>query len=400
MRRYDPRPHDPGATVSVVITCYNYSHYLRAAVDSVLRQEDVHVDVIIVDDASQDDSLVVARQLASADSRVRVIANDVNQGAVATFNRGLVEATGEFLVRLDADDLLTPGSLRRAVAVMQRLPEVGLVYGHPIHFRGAALPLAREKVGSWIVWAGKEWLTNRSIDGTNTITSPEVVMRRSVVDVTGGQRPLTHAHDMEMWLRLSAYCDVAYVRGSDQAWHREHAGSLSTTAEKPIVILGEIREVFDTLFDDVGRIVQHGDRLRVAAHRAVAMEALDQVRRTLDRGRPDTDAALLLEFAAECSPAIRSSHEWKRTAKRIDAAHRPRFVVVAVGAIPRLRRRLRSRRRYARWTRTGEYERMRLTRGPIDDAIGPATVKNEVGEISTAAAERAQGTKRSAKWVP
>lgn len=364
---YRPLPHRPGASVTVVVPCYDYGRYLREAVHSALRQEGVDVDVIIVDDMSRDDSLAVARQLAAEDPRVQVFANEVNQGAVATFNRGLAAATGEFLVRLDADDLLTPRALQRAVAVMQRFPRVGLVYGHPVHFEGAALPHARQRADSWTVWAGRDWLAARCIDGTNAITSPEVVMRRSVVDITGGQRPLKHTHDMEMWLRISAYSDVAYIRGSDQAWHREHPGSLSTMADEPIVILGEIRDAFTMLFDEVGPGFPDADRLREAARRAVAQEALDQATRILDRGEATPEAERLLQFAASCAPDIRSTRQWMRGARRADEARRPRVSVhAAMGSVPRLRRRLRAMRRYARWARTGEYERMRLTRAHID----------------------------------
>ncbi len=120
------------ATVTVVIPCYNYARYLPAAVASALSQHAADVDVIVVDDRSTDDSLAVARELADADARVRVIAHESNAGPVQTFNDGLAAARGEFLVRLDADDMLTPGSLRRALAVMQHFPSVGLAYGHPI----------------------------------------------------------------------------------------------------------------------------------------------------------------------------------------------------------------------------------------------------------------------------
>lgn len=104
-----PRPLSGEPTVSVVIPCFNYARYVPEAVGSVLEQRGVVVDIIIVDDCSTDDSLAVARGLADEHPQVQVLANAVNAGPVATFNRGLAQARGEFLVRLDADDLLTPG---------------------------------------------------------------------------------------------------------------------------------------------------------------------------------------------------------------------------------------------------------------------------------------------------
>lgn len=362
--RFAPQALRPGATVTVVIPCFNYARFLPEAVSSVLSQEDVIVDVVIVDDASTDDSLAVAHSLAEADSRVRVIANVSNAGAVTTFNRGLAEARGEFLVRLDADDLLTPGSLQRSVAVMQHLPEVGLVYGHPIHFSGSQLPPPREAVDSWTRWSGQEWLAARCLDGTNTITSPEALMRKSVVDVVGGQRDLAHTHDMEMWLRMSTISDVAYVVGVDQAWHREHPGSLSTFAEEPIVILNEVRSAFDELFSGVGGSIDNGAVLHESSRQAIAAEALDQVSRQCDHGASADDVRSLLDFAGSCTIGMTSTGAWQEAARRLERASRtPRTVAVLCGLLPRLRRRLRTRARYKRWSRSGEHELMTVTAG-------------------------------------
>lgn len=353
-----PLPATLESTVTVVIPCYNYGRFLREAVASVLSQTDVCVDVIVVDDASTDESVSIANQLAVEDERVRVLVNDSNRGAVDTFNRGLAEATGEYLVRLDADDLLTPGSLSRAVALMQRYPSVGLVYGHPQHFAGVELPRARVRAHSWRVWAGHDWLTSRSADGTNVITSPEAVMRRSVVDKVGGQRPLAHTHDMEMWLRIAAHADVGYVAGADQAWHREHPGSLSTQAEDPLVILAEIRDAFDVLFDGLGPGYEGEAELRALARRAVARESLTQALRNIDRGRISADTAALRDFAFACDPSVAQSRGWKRVVSMADnRAGRAGPMGLARGTLSRIQRRVLANVRLTRWRRTGVYER-------------------------------------------
>jgi lipopolysaccharide exporter len=369
--RFSPVRDRPGATVSVVIPCFNYARYLPEAVNSVLSQDGVEVDVIIVDDASTDESAAVAQALAQADPRVRVLVNATNSGAVTTFNRGLAEVTGEYIVRLDADDLLTPGSLRRSVAVLQQLPDVGLVYGYPIHFEGDTLRAARQTARSWTVWPGREWLATRCLDGTNTITAPEAVMRASVVDLVGGQRQLTHAHDMEMWLRMAAVSDVAYITGVDQAWHREHEGSLSTAEDSPIRELRTLRGVFEELFSGRAITIEGGAALHEDARRALASEALDQVRRLLDRGADPAAVLAYLEFAASCSPEVVATEGWKRVARRIDrASGRPAVIARLRGVLPRLGRWLRGRARYRRWERSGEYVRMTLTDGVVPPSTG------------------------------
>lgn len=349
-------------TVTVVITCYNYARYLPQAVTSVLTQTGVAVDVVVVDDASTDESLAVAHRFAAGDSRVKVISNEHNLGAVGAFNRGLDQAAGEFLVRLDADDLLTPGSLERSVAVLRAFPEVGLVYGHPLHFSGTVLPPARTAARWWDVWSGREWLAARCFDGTNVITSPEVVMRRSVLGRIGGMKPLTHTHDMELWLRIAAHADVAYVGGADQAWHRDHPASLSTKAEHPLIILSELRAAFDELFGTLGAGYPGGAVLHRHARRAVSNQALMQALRMLDRGQAIDLVEDLRGFALDTDPAITSIPLWRQIENH-RARALPPILVAAAGTLPRLRRRATTRMRMRRWHRNGVYEPIRVAAG-------------------------------------
>ncbi|MCB1297620.1 MAG: glycosyltransferase [Microthrixaceae bacterium] len=354
-----PRLGRSDATVTVIIPCYNYARFLTEAIQSALTQERVKVSVIVVDDASTDESVRVARAIADNDTRVRVLVNEQNQGAVATFNRGLAEAKGEFIVRLDADDVLTPGSLARATAVLQALPDVGLVYGHPLHFSGAQRPTARVTPTVWALWDGHDWLQARCAAATNVITSPEVVMRKSVVDVVGGQRPLAHAHDFEMWMRIAAHADVAYIRGADQAWHREHSSSLSNQAAAPVTILTEIRDAFDVLFDELAQGYPGRESLHAVARRAVALQAIANARRAADHARVSPDAVALLALAEECDAGIVRTRQWRSANRVIAAAVRRSPARVIAGIAPRMQRRIQDRTAQMRWNRTGMYEPLR-----------------------------------------
>lgn len=347
-----PRPLSGEPTVSVVIPCFNYARYVPEAVGSVLEQRGVVVDIIIVDDCSTDDSLAVARGLADEHPQVQVLANAVNAGPVATFNRGLAQARGEFLVRLDADDLLTPGSLGRAVALFQRFPGVGLVYGHPVHFTGQPPSVLRGRARRWLVWRGHDWLRAICADGHNVITSPEVVMRSSAVARVGGEADLPFTHDMEHWLRIAAFFDVGYVEGADQALHRDHPGSHSVTnrgcASDRIARL----DAFETLFAGPARSIDGASDLLVLARQALVAEALADAQQVRDRGKPDAaeTSRVLHEFAASIDPsavARRATHEpgdpppWAFGVRFARAAAR--------GLNFRLKRR--------RWSRRGMYER-------------------------------------------
>ncbi|WP_282944245.1 glycosyltransferase family 2 protein [Cellulomonas endometrii] len=356
--RVRPRPTATrGTTVTVVVPCYNYGRFLPQAVGSALRQDGVQVEVVVVDDASTDDSLGVAHRLAAADPRVTVLAHPANRGPVATFNDGLARASGEFLVRLDADDLLTPGSLARAVAVARAFPSVGLVYGHPLHFT-ASPPPARTRATRWTVWPGRQWLRDRCVDGYNVITSPEVLMRSAVVARAGGQRPLAHAHDMEMWLRLAAFADVAHVGGADQAWHRDHPASLSAREVDDATDFGERVAVFAELAGGVAADVPGMAEMRAAAHRALVRQVLRACRYEVDRGRRDpARVRALMARALELDPGLGSTAAWARLDAALDGTSGPvqRLTGLARAALVRAD----DVRRVRRWERTGTYTRGR-----------------------------------------
>jgi len=292
--------------VSVIIPCFNYGRFLEASVGSCRSQRGVDVEIIIVDDASTDDSAAVAAGLADRDARVRVIRNATNQNHVRTFNNGYAVASGEFIVRLDADDLLTPGSLARAVALFDGYPSVGLVYGTPRHFETAEPPRPQTSGRlTWTIWAGQQWLAERCRVGVNCITTPEAVVRASTMADVGPLRTeLRFAQDMELWVRLSAVSDVGRVNGADQALHRDHAASMSETEGAGILTdLRERREVFRVSFGLVGDRIEDSAQLSDLATRTLAREALSHACHALDRGRatPEQTAAYV-DFARETLP--------------------------------------------------------------------------------------------------
>ncbi len=188
---------------------------------SVLDQHGVDVDVLILDDASTDDTAARATRLASRDPRVRVILHLTNRGHIATFNEGLFAVDGEYVVLLDADDMLPPGSLARAAALLEAHPEVGLRVRSPAHVRGDGLPGRRaSRSAGWTIWEGHEWIRQRCRNGANPIATPEVVMRTSVMRATGGMKPsLPHTGDFELWMQLAA-------RAVGRAGQRSPAGLL------------------------------------------------------------------------------------------------------------------------------------------------------------------------------
>ena len=294
------------SSVCVAIPCYNYGRFLDEAVSSALDdQEGVDVRVLIIDDASTDDSADVARQIAARRSRVEVVVHPVNRGHLATYNEGMEWADGDYGVLLSADDRLTPGSLRRATDLLDARPEVGFVYGHPLHYRqDSPLPVARSAVRGWSVWPGHWWLERRFRDSHSCITSPEVVVRTSLQKRVGGcDLRLPHTADIEMWLRLAAHGDVGYVRGADQAFYRVHGENMTIT-RTPLIDLRQRRLAYEVVLERCGYLLKDPDRLSAIVHRKIAWEALWSAARAYDRGRTrQTPVDELVAFALDCWPA-------------------------------------------------------------------------------------------------
>src|SRR5262249_47445225 len=142
--------------VSVAIPNYNYARFLPDAIESALDQPGVDVDVLVVDNASTDDSVAVVEAIAARDSRVQLIRHSVNEGPIASFNEGARKTTGEYYVLLCSDDLLTPGSLARSVALLEEHPNVGFTFGYVKRFTDE-LPTAETAVTGWSVWSGRRW---------------------------------------------------------------------------------------------------------------------------------------------------------------------------------------------------------------------------------------------------
>jgi glycosyltransferase involved in cell wall biosynthesis len=346
---------NPRPSVSVVVPCYRYGRFLPDCVRSVLDQAGVDVRVLIIDDASPDDSATVARRLAAEDDRVEVRVHDRNRGHIATYNEGLLEwAEGDYSILLSADDALTPGSAARAASVLDANPNVGFVYGHILKWNDSEpKPTPRVDVTGVKVWSGLDWLRIVCRLGHSVTTAPEVVVRTSIQKKLGGYLPeLPHTGDLEMWLRFALCSDVAYIQGADQAFYRSH-GSNMTVERVPLIDLQQRKAAFDAIFESFADRIPGGDRLRTHVSRRIAKEALWEGcrayhRRPADRARAND----LLEFASATYPRCdRLPEYWglrwrERVGPDLSASLRPLMVSAA-------RRRVRSNLWWRHWEREG-----------------------------------------------
>ncbi|HET7486299.1 MAG TPA: glycosyltransferase family 2 protein [Acidimicrobiales bacterium] len=305
-----PTPLARRPRVSVVVPCYKYGHYLPTCLESALGQPGVEVDVVVVDDASPDGSGEVAEELAAGDPRITVIRHRRNAGHIATYNDGLEAADGDYVVLLSADDLLAPGALGRAAALLEAEPSVGFAYGHAEVFSDRPPAAGRQDVGSWTIWPGRSWARIRWQMARNAIWCPEVVMRGEVQRRIGGYRAdLPHTGDLEMWLRAAAVADVGRVDGPDQAYYRVHGANMHSTTFDGLADLEERRRTFEEL-----ATVHPDEGDHRAARRALAGEALVTAERLLGARPVDREAVdELVAFAVDTYPSVEDLPEWRQS---------------------------------------------------------------------------------------
>ena len=324
--------------VSVVVPCFNYGHFLGDSVGSALAQQGVDVDVLIVDDCSTDGSDEIAASFARRDARVRVIQHTANQGHIDTFNEGLFAVDGEYVVKLDADDMLTDGALARATALLEAFPAVGFAYGRPIHFEQMPARPPRTEVASWTIWPGEAWFARRCRLGVNCISNPEVVMRVAVLREVGGQRAeVPHTSDLELWLRMASMSDVGWLNRVDQAYYRVHAESMQRTVHAgSLQDLEGRRDAFLLALHERADFLHDAPHLEAGLRHRLAAEALDGACRAYDRGNVSTNPIdEFVTFALGVFPRARELPEWRRLERRRrvgarDASLVPPFVVGAL----------------------------------------------------------------------
>ncbi len=109
-------------TVSVIIPSYQNGDELPHAVDSVLAQNFTNFEIIIVDNASTDDTPAICSQLVLRDSRINVIRLEHNRGPAGARNAGIEKAGGKYLAFLDADDVWLEDKLRAQVTILEKDP--------------------------------------------------------------------------------------------------------------------------------------------------------------------------------------------------------------------------------------------------------------------------------------
>lgn len=224
--------------VSVCIPTYQHATFLPAAIESVLRQTFEDFELIVVDNASTDNTPEVVAAYVNSDPRVRYFGNASNLGMVGNWNKCLEYAAGDYVKILCSDDVLAPECLQVAVEALDRLPNVGLVtcgrqvvdenlgFLHVLQFS--------EKGG---VWSGTEAI-RRSLEKLNPIGEPTAVVFRRQLATRGFNPAVNQLADIEMWLHILQQADL-YFDPRPLCQFRQHPNQCTQENVKSLRVIEE-----------------------------------------------------------------------------------------------------------------------------------------------------------------
>lgn len=233
--------------ISFVVPCYNYARYLPDCLNSILGQEgNFDFEIIVIDDASTDNTVEVVRSFT--DPRIRYLANAVNLGHAKTINKGLAEARGKFIARIDPDDRYRTNYLSLVMPKFAQFPEVGMVYGDACVINSDG-DITIQRCDQ--IHGGKDVKGNELIAllEKNFICAP-TVMARAAVWLSAMPAPEWLAfNDWYFTLKMARECDFYYI---DQVLadyrvhsHNHHHKVVVNKSEEPS-IFWMLDHVFNT----------------------------------------------------------------------------------------------------------------------------------------------------------
>jgi glycosyltransferase involved in cell wall biosynthesis len=205
------------------MSVYNAGPFLRPAVESILAQTFGDFEFLIIDDGSTDGSREVLRDYAARDPRIRLAVRP-NTGLTPTLNEGLQQARGEFVARMDCDDVALPDRFEKQVAALRADPSLVCVGGYFELIDGKGRLLTRLRPPT-----GDETIQKLLLRGHTAICHPAAMMRRDAVTKVGGYDPyFKTTQDLDLWLRLGEVGRLGNVPEVVLKF-RQHESSVSET---------------------------------------------------------------------------------------------------------------------------------------------------------------------------
>lgn len=244
--------------VSVVMTSYNHGSYLREAVESVLAQTVTDLELIIVDDDSQDNSLAVIAGLH--DERIRAYTLRHNLGAAAALNFAIQQTRGEFVAVINSDDRWEPHKLARQLEVFAEKPYLGAVFTGARLMDEQGKPLPQARIPAWMEVFRQpnrtqgQWLRFFMSNG-NALCHPSVLIRKDTYRQIGlYDNTLRQLPDLDRWVALVKHAPIEVLGDEPLVFFRTfkaHSNASSLSNENIVRTYHEHLVVNERFFEGV-----------------------------------------------------------------------------------------------------------------------------------------------------
>jgi glycosyltransferase involved in cell wall biosynthesis len=311
--------------VSVVVAAYNMARYLPYTIESVLSQDYLDFEFIILDDGSTDATADVVRGYGD---RVEYYYQP-NEGVAQACSRVITLARGDYLHLLDADDALLPGALKRNVEMLDANPTAAIAYSDALVIDSDNNVIGRRTAPAWMSKAElvpSERAFRELLHGCH-ITNSTVMIRRAVTE----SMPLFQPHavpgeDWDLWLRISSEHDLAYTRQPLGAY-RVHDSSITSGYT--------VEMVADSHFRTIDRLFYQKD-FRYKHLKSYAYACVERtVARVAARLRQRTEFAGYFADSLWRSPRIAFEHDTWGVALEGAKSLLPRRVITAGRSVKR-----------------------------------------------------------------
>ncbi|MBL8014072.1 MAG: glycosyltransferase [Candidatus Omnitrophica bacterium] len=191
-------------TISIVMSVYNGSEFLHAAIDSILNQSYQNFEFIIINDASTESTEDIVKSYT--DSRIVYVRNSTNLGLTANLNKGLALARGEFVARQDDDDVSSPDRLEKQLQFLVTHPDIMIV--------GSIVNLIDREGKVFSTWRmpTEDKEIKELLNKGSAFCHGAVLFRKVAVDTVGGYREKAkYVEDYDLWLRLAERYQMANI---------------------------------------------------------------------------------------------------------------------------------------------------------------------------------------------
>lgn len=185
--------------ISVILPAYNAQNTIGETIQSIITQTYRDWELIVINDGSTDDTRGVV--MSFKDNRIRYIENDGNKKLIYTLNRGIELASGEYIARMDADDICHPNRFEKQVKYMESHPDV-IVCGTQINYFGTKSSNYRK-----LVFPTKDKHLKEMLAMSTCFAHPTVMIRKSALIESGYRYDLDYmnAEDYSLWIDLMNY---------------------------------------------------------------------------------------------------------------------------------------------------------------------------------------------------